>query len=209
MFRYDTQRAADILPAETKYVLIQRRTAVDGSCHVTAGICVQKQEIKRRRNEIILFPVAVVIFLRAFHQEGHQMPNLASITGSHHILKHSEAFRAPHTFHVPYEKLLLAQRHNHTCSSEAHSNNFPKTEILCRPRLAFYLCRQRWLTAERIQGVLSRCLNVLFVPQLSLQREPEIFSYREPMSAVKDINGHRDNVRRASLFMFNKTDSDS
>lgn len=89
--------------------------------------------------------MVAVIFVKALHQ-GHQIPNHPSITGSHHILKHSKAFRRFAPFMFPVSCLLArgfefpscfhAEQQNHTTSSKAYSNNFPKTESLSPPFLS-------------------------------------------------------------------------
>lgn len=93
---------------------------------VLVQVCMCKNEkSKGGKNKLILLLVVVVIFVKALHQEGHQIPNHHSITASHHILKHG--------LHIPFmfPPQVLHAEQNHTWSSKASSNNFPETESLC------------------------------------------------------------------------------
>lgn len=52
---------------------------------VLVRICVCENENSKGGKKLLL--VATVIFVRALYQEGHQIANHPSITGSHHILE--------------------------------------------------------------------------------------------------------------------------
>lgn len=101
--------------------------------------------------------VAAVIFVGALHQEGHQIPSRPSITGSHHILKHSEAFRRFSPFMFPASGLrargfelpgctMLSSRI--TCFLQKLTEAiFQKQNVSLRLSLLFSLFYLSWQTA--------------------------------------------------------------